>query len=626
MENKLDVFIYNNMSNSVQSDISYATDEDSLTADGRVSTCSYKVNGAEKAETQNRYVDNYKRLTAKLVIMGGYTYDKGFTYDKTRVSKVMDVKNGSILHEVSYAYDDMGRITGESDSINTSFNNTYRYDSFGQLIREDNKQLDKTFVYEYDNIGNITKVKEYAYTTAGTPTGTATETVYTYDSTQRDRLTSFGGTSINYNSIGCPTTYDGYTATWTRGKLTKLTKGSRITGTHTYSYTYNAFGQRTGTNYNYTAGTSPASALIKGMLTSYSHTLDYDRSGRLICESKISQYYGEESGTEKKVYLYDEAGIIGMVYTAVSGATTTYYFMRNLFGDVIGIYNSSGTKVGGYAYDAWGNCTITLNTGGIAVRNPIRYRGYYYDEDTKLYYLNARYYCPKYRRFISPDDTAYLDPENVNGLNLYTYCNNDPVNYVDPSGHAWYHWAIGAGIIVLCAALTLATAGGFAAAGTAFASVVSATMAPTALSAVFAGATIGAAAIGTAGMVIGGMSVEDSWSWENASQGFMVGSIVGAIIGGTWGGTHYALQSAGKMVIRTNINNLVNNPLDEFVTVGPKDGGISGHVRSILQTGDYGQIFASKLPNGMYQIANGHHRVAALRQLGYRYVNFFLVP
>jgi uncharacterized protein RhaS with RHS repeats len=86
-----------------------------------------------------------------------------------------------------------------------------------------------------------------------------------------------------------------------------------------------------------------------------------------------------------------------MVYTA-SGATNTYYFQRNLLGDVIGIYNTSGAKVGGYAYDAWGNCTITLNTNGIANKNPIRYRGYYYDEDTKLYYLNARYYCPELSR------------------------------------------------------------------------------------------------------------------------------------------------------------------------------------------------------------------------------------
>ena len=101
---------------------------------------------------------------------------------------------------------------------------------------------------------------------------------------------------------------------------------------------------------------------------------------------------------------------------------------------IIGIYNTSGTKVGGYAYDAWGNCTITLNTNGIAAKNPIRYRGYYYDNEFGLYYLNARYYSPEWRRFISPDDTAYLDGETPNGLNLYAYCNNDPVNYSDPSG------------------------------------------------------------------------------------------------------------------------------------------------------------------------------------------------
>ena len=71
----------------------------------------------------------------------------------------------------------------------------------------------------------------------------------------------------------------------------------------------------------------------------------------------------------------------------------------------------------------------------MANANPIRYRGYYYDDDTGLYYCNARYYSPKWRRFISPDDTAYLDSDSPNGLNLYCYCNNDPVNYADPSGN-----------------------------------------------------------------------------------------------------------------------------------------------------------------------------------------------
>ena len=89
-----------------------------------------------------------------------------------------------------------------------------------------------------------------------------------------------------------------------------------------------------------------------------------------------------------------------------------------------------------YLYDAWGNCTISSETTNFSVANanPIRYRGYYYDDDTGLYYCNARYYSPKWHRFISPDSTSYLDPESVNGLNLYCYCNNDPVNYADPSG------------------------------------------------------------------------------------------------------------------------------------------------------------------------------------------------
>ena len=116
---------------------------------------------------------------------------------------------------------------------------------------------------------------------------------------------------------------------------------------------------------------------------------------------------------------------------------SVYYYQRNLLGDVIAIYDTTGTKVVEYSYDAWGNCTIKDTTTNyiLAHANPIRYRGYYYDEGTKLYYLNSRYYSPEWRRFISPDDTYYLDPESVNGLNLYCYCNNDPVNFVDPSGH-----------------------------------------------------------------------------------------------------------------------------------------------------------------------------------------------
>ena len=69
--------------------------------------------------------------------------------------------------------------------------------------------------------------------------------------------------------------------------------------------------------------------------------------------------------------------------------------------------------------------------------NPFRYRGYYYDEETNLYYLQSRYYDPEIRRFINADDITYITPEDLNGCNLYAYCGNNSVNRWDPTGHFW---------------------------------------------------------------------------------------------------------------------------------------------------------------------------------------------
>ena len=502
----------------IASEIVYDTSTTDPVADNRVKNYSYKVNGTEKAKTVNGY-DDYKRVTSKNYTVGDKAFTKTFTYNKTRISRVVDGVGGT----TQYEYDSVGRISKEKDGSGNILR-SYTYDSYGQLTRENNKGLDKSFVFEYNNIGNVVAVKTYAYTT-GTLGSVISQQSFGYDATYPDRLTACGGTTISYNSMGCPTTVNGYTATWTRGKLSKLTKGSRITGTHTYNYTYNAFGQRIGINYSYMAGTSSSSAVVMGMLTSYSQTFKYDQSGRLIYESKTSQYHGEGSGTEKKVYLYDESGIIGMVYTSESGTTTTYYFQRNLLGDVVGIYTNSGTKVGGYAYDAWGNCTITLNSDGSAIRNPIRYRGYYYDEDTKLYFLNARYYCPEWRRFISPDDTAYLDPESVNGLNLYAYCNNDPVNYADPSGcKSASIWktilgvGIGIGLAAVAITATILTGGSFAAIGVGFA----------------LGATASFVGQGV-GNVLSGENFFDGISIGSIIMGGLAGAAFATGFGGFWG-------------------------------------------------------------------------------------------
>lgn len=74
-------------------------------------------------------------------------------------------------------------------------------------------------------------------------------------------------------------------------------------------------------------------------------------------------------------------------------------------------------------------------TNHVGILNPFRYRGYYFDSETGLYFLHARYYDPTVCRFISRDDFSYLDPDTVNGINLFAYCLNNPVMLQDPYGH-----------------------------------------------------------------------------------------------------------------------------------------------------------------------------------------------
>ena len=322
--------------------------------------------------------------------------------------------------------------------------------------------------------------------------------------------------------MGRPTKYGAYTYTWNKDKLAGISKGSSTQYGSLYEFcgfTYNGYGQRIAKNYVYDNNPGSTSDYSYNYRTTYT----YDHSGRLIREliTETMTYTGGSTRTKELVYLYDESGIIGCVFT-VNGTSTTYYYQRNLLGDVIGIYNTSGTKVVGYAYDAWGNCTITYGSNNeISRTNPIRYRGYYYDRETKLYYLNSRYYNPQWCRFISPDDIAYLDPESVNGLNLYCYCNNDPVNYCDPSGHKaeWWQWTlfgIGAALVVVAAGMAILGTGGVAAFGM--------------------GALIGSASVGAVGAGIGAAVGYATGGVEGilggARAGFGIGAIAGFIIVG----------------------------------------------------------------------------------------------
>ena len=105
-------------------------------------------------------------------------------------------------------------------------------------------------------------------------------------------------------------------------------------------------------------------------------------------------------------------------------------------GDVIAILNDSGTCVAEYSYDAWGNCTVTKATDTIAYDNPLRYRGYYYDFDSGLYYLQSRFYDANTGRFINADEPTLIGANGgVVSNNLFAYCDNNPVMKSDPDGH-----------------------------------------------------------------------------------------------------------------------------------------------------------------------------------------------
>ncbi|MBQ6550243.1 MAG: hypothetical protein IJL78_02415, partial [Lachnospiraceae bacterium] len=138
------------------------------------------------------------------------------------------------------------------------------------------------------------------------------------------------------------------------------------------------------------------------------------------------------------------------VYTENNTTPSDYYYLYNGQGDVTGLIDSSNSTVVHYTYDSWGKMVSVTDTtsASISTLNPFRYRGYIYDPETELYYLQSRYYDAELGRFISPEPNAYAGSfdigAGIRGYNVYSYCANDPVNHFDPTGEFLLALAIGA--------------------------------------------------------------------------------------------------------------------------------------------------------------------------------------
>ncbi|WP_275935205.1 RHS repeat-associated core domain-containing protein, partial [Abyssisolibacter fermentans] len=182
-------------------------------------------------------------------------------------------------------------------------------------------------------------------------------------------------------------------------KVDKITSGTR----NIVTYRYNGDGQRT---------TKQEQCSKDGYVTKTTNYY-YDRQHVIL-----------ETGTETVSY------VRGINYISRKSSIGSSYYFYNGHGDVVQTVSENGEVRNQYDYDIFGNPLLTIEEE----KNEIRYSGEYYDESTGLYYLRARYYNPYTGRFIS-EDSYWGEDSNPLSLNLYTYCYNDPLRFIDPSGH-----------------------------------------------------------------------------------------------------------------------------------------------------------------------------------------------
>ena len=376
----------------------YTYDKDNrpvtVKVNGKTITDSYNATGTRSSRV-------YGFATPYTVSFG---YLAGANGSKTTM--LQSYRNGSDA-AYTYTYDNNGNVTAISQGAKSA---AYAYDALNQLTRVNDGFTNKTTTYTYDNAGNILERKEYAYTTGtlGTPTATF---AYEYDSEWKDKLVSYNGETISYDEIGNPLSYRGYTMAW-QGKRLESLSGDGLTA----SYTYDEQGIRSGKT-------------INGVTTSFSY------NGSLL----MAQVTPEKS----LLFSYDANGQA----VSVNYNGTEYYYLRNGQNDIVGLMDESGMRVVEYIYDAWGKLISTTGTLAttLGADNPFRYRGYYYDTETGLYYLTTRYYDPEVCRFISAD--VYMSTgQGVIGGNMWAYCLNNPVAMVDSNGEFALAGALLAGV------------------------------------------------------------------------------------------------------------------------------------------------------------------------------------
>ena len=353
--------------------------------------------------TESHFGDTYSYTTKDNSI--SYQYgDNSLTFSAKSNDKSQTVSdsvklNGTTAVESKYSYDENGNVLTKSYGKSTSIANTY--DSKNRITST--AYAGKTTNYTYDSNGQLVSANDDTYTydirgniTSKTESGTTATFNYS-NSSWKDELTAVNGTPLTYDESGNVLTYGNKKFTWNTGRNLE----SIVDGNNKYSYTYDENGIRT-------------SKTVNGKTTYYN--------------TKDGVILSQTDGTNTMYFQYDSNGTpLGFIWNG-----TQYFYMTNQMGDVISITDANGTIVGNYEYDAWGK--VLTADSSIAQQNPLRYRGYYYDNETGYYYLQSRYYDSNICRFINADSAIYLNKDSLIGINLFSYCKNDPINMMDING------------------------------------------------------------------------------------------------------------------------------------------------------------------------------------------------
>lgn len=347
-------------------------------------------------------------------VMGvNYSYDR----EGNVISEEYNVNGKKI--EYNYTYDEDGKILSCSSGSNQKL--TYQYDeNTNALLREDIRTDSHylSYEYSYDSRSNLVASKEYDFNEYCGTTNYSVD-----DSIWCDELSSIENQLYTlqflYDENGNPVSIDDVSFDWTSGRLLDsiYTQNEQGEKEILLSYTYDEKGIRTSKTYQ--------------GLTTYFTSID----GRIT-----SQYEIDENGniSNEIIFIYNSDNqLIAFTYNS-----EIYYYLKNHMNDVIAVLDSEGNIIVDYVYDAWG-MPYSSNFYGdedavkIDEINPILYRSYYYDAELCAYYLQSRYYMPTFHRFLNSDipEMVRQKKNEYAGTNLFAYCQNNPIGYIDYNGY-----------------------------------------------------------------------------------------------------------------------------------------------------------------------------------------------